>query len=82
VDPTVRQPAERQATAGPAHFSSRPLFEFEFRFNVFQLGLLSDALLEIKYFQIYWAKIYEMGMAGKLRVLSTQLHWFDTLDQL
>jgi hypothetical protein len=50
---------------------------FEFKFKSFQLVLLTDACFKIKSLQIYWAKIYELGIVGKLRVSSTQWHWFE-----
>jgi hypothetical protein len=60
----MRHACVAQPAAGPAHFVSRPRL-IQISFNSFSVKLLSDALLEIKYLQIYWASFSEFHIIGK-----------------
>jgi hypothetical protein len=66
----MRHARQARAAAGPAQFASRPEFEFKFGFIYFLLFLLTDALLEIQYLQIYSAKFDEIYIFRKLVKIS------------
>jgi hypothetical protein len=71
----MRHACVAQAAAGQPISLPAPV-SIQNRLYFFSVKLLSDALLEFKYLQIYLAKFSEFGIVGKLMKISIQPHWF------